>query len=373
VRFREDVGRYSPWVTLPLAAVGLLQARGFTRRFLLTWMVFTLVGVPLAIVTRWFPPERFITFGFALPILAAAGITWIWERTEPRRWLTVGVTVALIGLMAWPVAMAQNEQTPFMSPEDLQAGTEAGRIAATLPPGTPLVFAVDDLDTSASFLATHVANIARATVPAERARDVYVFVGTVPDYLAGRPTVKGSAEYDELSRRTLADLPDGPRALFVVPGYDRDPAAFDDPHLTRWSEHVWSDLANPRLLAPLPGELSDSNPLAIAASMIAVLALLWVVGLGWASWATVDRVAAVAAAPAFGVATLTIAALVLERLGVPLTGSWGPTLASALAGLGGYGLGLLQRQVPRDPAAEVDEGPDHEDQHHRGHHPVTDP
>ncbi len=296
-----------------------------------------------------------LTFGFALPILAAAGITWVWERTEPRRWLTIGATIALVGLMAWPTAVAQNEQTPFMSPEDIRAGTEAGRIAATLPPGTPLVFAVDDLDTSASFLATHVANIARATVPADRAQDVYVFVGTIEDYVAGRPTVKGSPEYDELSRRSLDELPDGQRVLFVVPEYDRDPAAFSDPHLARWTEHVWSDLPDPRVMAPLPGELVDSNPLAIAGSMVLVLALLWLVGMGWASWATGDRVAAAASAPAFGVATLTITALALERLGVPLTGSWGPTLASLVAGLGGYGIGFLKREVPADPPAEVDE------------------
>jgi hypothetical protein len=373
VRFRLNVGRYAPWVTLPLATIGLLQVRGFTRRFLVSWMVFTVVVVPLSIVTRWFPPDRIMTFGFALPILAACGITWIWERTAPRRWLTVGTTVVLVALMAWPTAMAQTVQSPFMSPEDIQAGTEAGRIAATLPPGTPLVFAVDDLDTSASFLATHVANIARATVSADRIQDVYVFVGTIPDYFAGRPTVKGSAEYDELSRRSLAELPPEPRALFVVPEYDRDPAAFEDTRLERWTDHVWTDVPGPRDLAPLPGELTDSNPLAIAASLMAVLALLWVVGMGWASWATGDRVAAAAAAPAFGVAALTIAALVLERLGVPLTGSWGPTLASALAGLGGYGLGFLQRQVPPHPPAQVDERPDDQHQHHGRHDPVPEP
>ena len=211
-----------------------------------------------------------LTFGFALPILAAAGITWVWERTEPRRWLTVGTTIVLVGLMAWPTVVAQNEQTPFMSPEDIRAGTEAGRIAATLPPGTPLVFAVDDLDTSASFLATHVANIARATVPPDRAQDVYVFVGTIEDYVAGRPTVKGSPEYDELSRRSLAELPEGPRALFVVPEYDRVPAAFDDPQS--------GALDRPRVVRPAEPasagaaarrELVDSNPLAIAGSLVA--------------------------------------------------------------------------------------------------------
>jgi hypothetical protein len=372
-RLQENVRRYAPWVTLPLAAVGVLQVRGFTRRFLLAWLACTIVGVPIGIATGWFPPERVMTFGFALPILAGLGLTWIWERTEPRRIATVAVTAVLLVLVAVPTINAQREQQPFMSPEDLAAGAEAGRIAATLPPGTPLVFVVDDLDTSATFLASHVANIARATVPPERADDVYVFVGRVPDYFAGRPTVKGTTEYDTLSRTSLEDLPDGPRALFVVREYDRDPAAFEDPHLVEWTSSVWSDVEDPRTLAPLPGELGGSGPWPIGLSTIAILVVLCVIGSGWARWAFEDPLAAAATATAFGVAALTVTALILERLGVPLTGSWGPTIASALACLLGYGIRSLQGKAMDDPSPEVDQGPDHEAQHERGHDPVTEP
>ena len=354
-RFRENVRRYAPWVTLPLAAVGTLQVRGFTRRFLVAWLACTIIGVPLGIATGWFPPERLMTFGFALPMLAALGVTWVWERTEPRRWLTVVATGILVALFAVPTIDAQRDQQTFMSPEDLSSGAEAGRIAATLPPGTPLVFVVDDLDTSATFLATHVANIARATVPPDRVGDVHVFVGRVPDYFLGRPTVKGAEEYDALSAITLADLPPGPRALFVVHEFDRDPAAFADPHLYAWTDGVWSDVPAPRPLPSLPGELRASAPWPIAGATVAVLALLWLIGAGWASWTFGDPVAAAAAAPAFGVATLTIVALALERIGVPLTGSWGPTIACALAGLGGYGLRFLQGKARVDPSSQIDQ------------------
>ena len=354
-RFRENVRRYAPWVTLPLAAVGTLQVRGFTRRFLVAWLACTIVGVPLGIATGWFPPERLMTFGFALPMLAALGVTWVWERTEPRRWLTVVATGILVALFAVPTIDTQRDQQTFMSPEDLVSGAEAGRIAATLPPGTPLVFVVDDLDTSATFLATHVANIARATVPPDRVEDVHVFVGRVPDYFLGRPTVKGSEEYDALSAITLADLPPGPRALFVVREFDRDPAAFTDPRLHPWTDGVWSDVPGPRPLPSLPGELRASAPWPIAGATVAILALLWLVGAGWASWTFGDPVAAAAAAPAFGVAALTIVALALERIGVPLTGSWGPTIACALAGLGGYGLRFLQGKARVDPSSQIDQ------------------
>jgi hypothetical protein len=380
-RFRENVRRFAPWVTLPLAALGALQVRGFTRRFLLAWAVVTVVGVPLGLATGWFPPERVLTFGFAIPILAAQGLTWLWERTEPRRWLTVGVTVVLLSLFALPAIQAQRDQQPFVSPEDLAAATLAGRIAETLPPGTPLVFVVDDPDRFVTFNATNVANIARAAVPPERADDVYVFVGALDDLAAGRPTVRGEVEYDALSRISLADLPEGDRAIFVAPEWNNDPSALVDDRLVTWAGRdgaaaggqVRSSVPGPRPLPAGDGELAPSSPVAIALSAVAAFALLWLVGAGWSRWAFGDLVAAAAAAPAFGIATVTMSALLLERLGVPFDGRWGPVLASAVAGLGGYTLLVVQRKPAQHPVAQIDEAPDHEHEHGGRQDPVPDP
>lgn len=380
-RFRENVRRFSPWVTLPLAAVGALQVRGFTRRFLVAWAAVTVAGVPVGLATGWFPPERVLTFGFALPILAAQGVTWVWERTEPRRWLTVGATVVLLSLFALPAVNAQRDQQPFVSPEDLAAATLAGRIASTLPPGTPLVFVVDDPDRFVTFNATNVANIARAAVPTDRADDVYVFVGSLDDLAADRPTVRGEVEYDALSRISLADLPEGDRAIFVAPEWNRDPSALVDDRLSAWAGtdgaaaggQVRSSVPGPRPLPAGADEISPSSPVAIGLSTVAALAVLWIVGAGWSRWAFGDLVAAAAAAPAFGIATLTAAALMLERLGVPFAGRWGPVLASAVAGLGGYTLLVVQRKPVDDPMPKIDETPDHEHEHGGRHDPVPDP
>ncbi|MGH2631530.1 MAG: hypothetical protein ACRDHI_13375, partial [Actinomycetota bacterium] len=381
-RFRESLRRFTPWVTLPLAAVGVLQIHGFTRRFLLAWTAFTLVGVPLGIATGWFPPERVITFGFALPILAAQGMTWIWERTEPRRWLTIGVTAALLVLFAVPSLNAQRQQTPFVSPEEIRTATLAGRIAATLPDDTPLVFVVDDPDRFVTFNATNVANLARAAVPPDRADDVYVFVGRLDDLNRGRPTVRGEPEYDALSRITLADLPAGERAVFVAPEWNLDPRPLVDDRLVPWTDaaspagvttDLRSNVPRPRPLAPGADEIDVSSPGAIAGSAVLQLAFLWLIGAGWSWWAFGERVAAAAAAPAFGAAVVTIAGLTLERLGVPLDGWHGPALASALTGIGGYALGIAQRKTIAEPPPQVDQAPQHEPEHHRGHDPVPDP
>ena len=383
-RFRESVRRFAPWVTLPLAAIGTLQVHGFTRRFLIAWAAFTLVGVPVGIATGWFPPERVMTFGFALPILAAQGVTWVWERTEPRRRLTVASTVVLLGLFALPALQTQGSQQPYMTRGDLAAATLVGRIAETLPTDTPLVIVVDDPDRFVTFNATNVANIARAAVPADRADDVYVFVGTLDDLEAGRPTERGEEEYDALSRITLADLPDGERAIFVAPEWNLDPSQLVDDGLVTWraaavgadpaeGAEVRSSVPDPRPLPASDDELAPSSPLTIALSGPAVLAFLWFVGAGWARWTFDDRVAVAASAPAFGVAALTIAALALERLGVPLDGWWGPALASVLAALCGYALRIVQGTAVHDPTSQVDEAPDHEHEHGGRHDPVPDP
>lgn len=346
-RFRESIGRFAPWVVLPLAAIGTLQAHSFTRRFLVAWAAFTAAGVPIGFATGWFPPERLVTFGFALPILAAVGVTWCWERTEPRRWLSVAVTATLLLLFAVPAINAQRSQTPFISPEDLAAATLAGRIAQTLPPDTPLVFVVDDPDGFVTFLATNVANFARAAVPPDRADDVYVFVGALDDLAGGRPTERGEAEYDALSRLSLEDIPDGDRAIFVSALWNLDPSANTDDRLVTWTgagagaglerpAEVRSSVPDPRPLPAGDDELAPARPWTIALSALAALAFLWLVGAGWSWWAFDDRVAAFGAAPAFGVAAVTIVALALERLGVPLDGWWGPALASALAAAGGH-------------------------------------
>jgi hypothetical protein len=360
-RFLDNVSRYAPWVLLPLAAAGVHRTHRFTRRFLVAWAVITLLGVPLGIATGWFPPDRVITFAFALPVLAALGVTWVWDALARivGAWLAWPVAVVLVGVMAAGAAVAWQEQETFISPDVIYSSTMAGRIAATLPPDTPLVFIVNEKNSKAIFLATQAANVLRASVPPERAEDVYVYVGDAPSYFAGEPTVRDRPEFDELSRISLAAIPPGPRAVFVLREFDRVDADRLDPNLVPWFDSISTTVPGPVPVAPIPGEPVPSSPTAIAFATLFAALLLWVVGAGWSRWTFEDPVIAAAAAPGFGVATIAIVGLVLERAGVPLTGAWGPTLISALAGGLGYLLLILQGKAQAQPAPQVDEGPDH--------------
>jgi hypothetical protein len=197
-------------------------------------------------------------------------------------------------------------------------------------------------------------------MPPDRAADVYVFVGTVADYLAGRPTVRGSAEFDALSRLYLHDIPRDPRSpavAFVLAPFDRAPGAHGDDALYRWQRGVFSTAPGPSDLAPARDPLEPSSPGGIALAAAAILVLAGAVGFGWARWAGLDTIAAFATAPAFGVATLALAGVALERLGLSLAGSAGPTVATLLAAGLGYGIRVVRREPVAPPAPSVEEEP----------------
>ena len=87
----------------------------------------------------------------------------------------------------------------------------AGRLLASQPPGTPLILVTDDPE---GLLTTARANLLRDAVPAERAADVFPYLGRPNDLLEGRPTLTGVPEHDlaatdswERIRHVLDDSP----------------------------------------------------------------------------------------------------------------------------------------------------------------------
>jgi hypothetical protein len=352
-RFLVNWRRYSPFMTVALATAGGFRAHGFARRFLLSWAAVSAVALGLGAATGWFPPDRVLMFAFCLPLLAALGLLALGEWLG-RWWLAWPVGIVLAALIVAPAVRDWRDTFPYESPDEIAQMSLAARIAVDRTPvGTPLVYVVDSSDPQeALFLSTHAANVARATVPPERAGDVWVFLGDPADLLAGHATLTGDPTFDTASARAFEQIPEAPRIVFVIGEEIRDPSLLDTPGLTRWDPLLATSEGSPGPVSPLPDELTPVEPRKILAATWRAFLLLFVLGLGWSCWALGDATSGVAAAPAFAAPLLALVAFVLERLGAPLGSTTTSTLACALTG--GLGYGLLAFQLHRHRRRLVD-------------------
>ncbi len=128
----------------------------------------------------------------------------------------------------------------------------------------------------------------------------------------------------------------------------------------------------PRALSAAREPLEPSSPSQVVLASVVLLLLAGAAGFGWTRWAGLDLPAAVAVAPAVGVAVLAIAGVASEPLGLPLSGSVGPTICALLAGGIGYVLLILRPATIPPPSPSVDEQPGGEHDHDRRDHVVPD-
>jgi hypothetical protein len=347
-RFLHRWTRYVQWVSVPLAVVGFTTPNGNAGRILRSWFMVTFVGVALALVTGWLPADRFVTFGFAIPILAALGLVRVWHRLERRRALAVVVTAPLMLAMLAGSAIAWDRQEPFLSDDEVRALAVANEAVSGLEPGTPIAFLVNEPDDTVSFLATRAGNVIRAGVPPDRIRDVVVVVPP----LEGGST---SGERDALERLTARDLHAAEdragrsAAVFVLTPFDE---------VDRPTDALVIDASQPVKGVSPVDPLEPSSAAGIAWASLVVLALLTVVGYGWARIGLADPTTAVAAAPAVGAAMLILIGTTLDTLGVPLGRAAGALAASALAGGGGYLVRfVLERRAGSGAAPQIQEQP----------------
>ncbi len=219
---------------------------------------------------------------------------------------------------------------------------------------------VDPSDEAVTFRATTTANVIRAAVPPGRAADVFVLIPQFEGGVeGGAPSPERARLTDVTARETRAAVARaGGQAIVAelgayLPADERGSVGPTE----EVAPDVWLAGTAPTPAAEAEDPLRPSSPAAIVGASIAVLALLWLVGYGWARTVT-DATAAAALAPAFGLAAMIVAAIALERAGVPLDGSVGPTAVSVLAGGGGYVCRLVlgaQREAPAEPPTEVEE------------------
>jgi hypothetical protein len=300
-----------------------------------------------------------LAFAYVLPVGAALGIAAIHRRLAAgsRAWAWVASAALTVVMVAGPV-WAWSHQGSFIRDDEVAPLQAAARVAAALPQDTPLVLLVENDDPHIGFLATLAGNEFRAALPPDRIDDVHLAVGTPQDFAEGKPTLRGNALHDEMSRRYLEDLRsvDRPLMAFVL-----------EPFNARFDQAVPSGLeCGPGVrLVPIPGgtpaaqvacqapaaigpDLQPFEPWTILLAAPLVLAALFLAGYGWSRAVLGRRTASFGLAPAFGLATLALAGFLLDQLGVRLEGIVATAVALLLPSAGGY---LLALRFERDAVA----------------------
>jgi branched-subunit amino acid transport protein AzlD len=354
--------RYVQWASVPLALFAARRPEGWVRRALWAWFAVTALGVLVGMATTWFPPDRFLTFGYAIPILAAFGVVALVERWRRRRRLAIAVASALTVAMIAGAGIAWLREKPYLGTDAVADVVLASRYAATSPPGTPWIFPINSPSSRISFLATRVQNVIRASVPPDRIRDVYV---VAPSPAVGIST-DDRREWAALARlyasdaaRAARDRP-APVVIDITAFHARlrprpdvcDPpvcAALAAPRRTIGDGvSVSADVAS-AAARPMDTTLATSTIRIVAAGPL-VLLVLFLAGFGWSGFVVRDRTHALALAPAFGTAAIVLGGVVADRLGLRLSSAAHGLLVLTLVTIAGYGVFLAERRRRPHPA-----------------------
>lgn len=332
-RLKYELSLMWPSLTVVLTAVGWWAARRHgsrevepVRQLLTMWLVLT--GAVILVGIARVPLPTYRALGLALPVALGASATALvaaaWIRAGGHvvvRWLAVGLSASIALLSVIPAATMWYQRIPApVSPADLFEMQAAAGYALDLPRGESAVVVVNL--NPIHYLAYQ--RLAADLLPPEDGDRLLVFVGPSRDALAGRPPVGRTPQQAAFLKRLFAPLR-GPLAAGapVLTGSRLDGAGFRAA-VAAGSPRLGDDVAVLRGPAPAanppPGPVSAPvlRSWLIFGFAILSLALFVAAGFGWSVLVMrrAPPIVRFALAPAFGVAAISLAALVPERLGV---------------------------------------------------------
>jgi hypothetical protein len=355
-KLQADIRKYKFAFSIPLAAGGAaslyMDSRDpeepgtrtrFVLAFLVSWCLVVLAGYLAKIVLHIaIPAHRFLAFGLGIPLLGVVALVWAARRLERvnavAAMAVVVVALAVVAHVAhdqWFLARTWTDPAKIEGVATAAAYLDAAHVSHE----EPVVFIVGTSDWSTAALMGHTI---RASVPADRIDDVYVYVGSADSFLAHRP------EATKISKRYFEN---------IAPVYARDPvavidSAFNVKNYGRWAAAHPDMVVDGRMAVvvgpPPPSPILASGPpigpplgrmSLVYVGVLAAFALgaLLVVGWGWTvlllrRW--LGPLEILAAAPAVGVAALVMGGILVDRLGVKLVGVRGAATVVGIATAG---------------------------------------
>ena len=300
------------------------------------WALLPAGAALLYAMGRAVPVHRTLSFALALPLLGALGAAAVvgWSRDRAGRLAAAVVAVLAVAALAASISFGWDvwrSRRPWSEGRRL---AEVHTLAAYLADaGGPAVIVVDvtprgDSRSHGEFGTVPVLRRVRAELPPALALRTTVYLGD-PDLLEeGRPTLRPDVPgFDEISRETwravgplLAQEPAVVLLRSHFEGFARAVRAHPE-----WSANGWMAVIDGPP-APTDRPVAASRPSAASlvvwwASSIAVIAFA---GAGWAGRLGAGSLALrIALAPAVGLASLVVAGVVVERLGIRMGGPGG--------------------------------------------------
>lgn len=223
-----------------LGAVGLLAAgrraaEDELARVSLVWLA-PLAGIFGFLAGLTYPYYRFFNTTIAWIVLPGVGIYFILRFFLDRAHGRGGAAAAAVVVAAMAVLIGTNFSTTldlsgwnnasggWLSPQEKGDLDELrSQLEARSDADTPVVFVVDE-EASPEFqiygFTKLAGNTSRYGLPAEQIDNGYEYLGSLDNYLAGKPTLHGEKTYDKLSRGFLEYTQEqtngGPEPIVVV-------------------------------------------------------------------------------------------------------------------------------------------------------------
>jgi hypothetical protein len=358
-----------PLLTVPLFLVGWWAGRRFRNRdvepvrwVLTVWAALAALTVLIGLTGVPLPAYRALTFD--LPIgLGVVGAVFLplAAARAARGWRRLGLRAAALLLVVLAAIPAYSMWFRDIHPPTNTA--QLGEIQAasdySLGLGGRTVILV--VERTNPIITYFLQRAVVATTGGNGGQRVLMVVGHAGDVLEGQPTLWGWAPYDALSRALFRPVLKAYRqGAPILAGSTLDPPGFASA-VSRRRPMVGSTLAVLRGPPPRPKTYASPTYTPLprwwvqATLAIAMVALLWLCGVGWSGLAVPNAPAAVRAAiaPAFGAISLTATALITARMVHHLEGPAGlAALAVALAASGAVAAvsrhGLRARTSPTD-------------------------
>jgi hypothetical protein len=336
------------WYRLPaagLAALGglvwLFAPRAESRRRRAGWLLGAWALSPagaalLYAAGRTVPVHRLLSFALAIPLLgglgAAAAVSWLRDRAGRPAAAAAGVLVVVALFLSislgWDVWRSRQPYGEGRRLAELRAVADYISDA-----GRPAVVVVDVIPPDATrshgeFGTIPVLRRIRAELPPSLALDTTVYLGD-PDLLGeARPTLRPAVPgFDAISRETWRAvrplLSEDPVVVIMrsrFAGFGAAVRAHPE-----WSANGWMAVVDgPPAPTDLPAVSARPSPASLVIWSASSLITIALAGAGWAGRLGAGAPASrLALAPAVGLASLVLAGIVAEKLGVRMGGAGG--------------------------------------------------